>query len=113
MSARFVNATTGGACLRWSLTRRVSPLFRERSALFVVIPYDNVRCHVSKRYEMRQGPDDLWEIFDVMTGEIIKMGGVLLSGLDLDAAKGALDVLANEVVQPNGAPEEPSGSGSV
>lgn len=49
----------------------------------------------------------MWEVFDVITGEIIKMGGVLLSNLDLDAAKGALDVLANEVVQPNGAPEEP------
>jgi hypothetical protein len=59
---------------------------------------------------MRQGSDDLWEVFDVMTGEIVIMGGVLLSGLDLGAAKGALDVLANEVVQPNGAPEQPSGT---
>ena len=57
---------------------------------------------------MRQGSDNLWEVFDAMTGEIIKMGGVLLSGLDLAAAKGALDVLANELVQPNGATEEPS-----
>jgi hypothetical protein len=60
---------------------------------------------MAQKYDMRQGPDDLWEVFEVMTGEIVKMGGALLSSLDLDAAKGALDVLHNEVVQPNGHPQ--------
>jgi hypothetical protein len=61
---------------------------------------------MAKKYDMRQGPDDLWEVFEVVTGKIVKVGGALLSGLDLDAAKGALDVLHNEVVQPNGPPAD-------
>jgi hypothetical protein len=62
---------------------------------------------MDKKYDLRQGPNDLWEVFEVATGAIVKMGGVLLSGLDLDAAKGALDVLHNKVIRP-GLPQQSS-----
>jgi hypothetical protein len=65
---------------------------------------------MANKYDMRQGPGDLWEVFEVMTGKVVKMGGVLLSSLDLDEAKGALDALLNEVVQPNGVPHGSPGT---
>jgi hypothetical protein len=57
---------------------------------------------MSDRYQMRRGDDDLWEVVDEVTGEIAKMGSVLLSGLDRQAAMGALDMLFNEIIEPNG-----------
>jgi hypothetical protein len=57
---------------------------------------------MSDRYQMRGSDDDLWEVIDEVTGEIAKMGGVLLSGLDRQAAMGALDMLLNGIIEPNG-----------
>lgn len=57
---------------------------------------------MSNRFQMRQGDGDLWDVVDMVTGEIAKLGGVLLSGLDRRAAMGALDMLLNEIIEPNG-----------
>jgi hypothetical protein len=57
---------------------------------------------MSERYQMRQGADGLWEVIDAVTGEIAKLGGMVLSGLDRDAAAGALDALLNQIITPNG-----------
>ena len=54
------------------------------------------------KYDLRPGKDDKWEVFDVVTGEIVTLGGMLLSGLDLETAKGALDALLHKIVGPNG-----------
>jgi len=51
------------------------------------------------RYEIRQSSDGLWEVIDSATGQIVTLGGLRLEGLDVDAAKGALDVLINEVIE--------------
>jgi hypothetical protein len=66
---------------------------------------------MAKKYDIRRGPDDLWEVFEVATGTVVKTGGgISLSGLDLDEAQGALGVLLNEVIQPNGLPQRSSGT---
>ncbi|MDX8498902.1 hypothetical protein RFM99_10750 [Mesorhizobium sp. VK4C] len=57
---------------------------------------------MADKYEMRQGADGLWEIIEAATGEIVRAGGVLLSGLDQEAAMGALDVLSHAILAPNG-----------
>ncbi|MDX8494965.1 hypothetical protein RFN29_25740 [Mesorhizobium sp. VK22B] len=55
------------------------------------------------RYQKRPDADGLWEIVDVLTGEIARLGGALsLSRLDHEAATGALDVLQNAIIKPNG-----------
>lgn len=65
---------------------------------------------MSEKYEMRQGADSLWEVLEAATGEVVRLGGMLLSGLDEEAAKGALSVLLNDVVQPNGTSRSPPDS---
>jgi hypothetical protein len=65
---------------------------------------------MEKKYDLRKGPNELWEVFEVATGAIVEMGGILLSGLDLDAAKGAIDALHNQLVQPNSPPQQSSGT---
>ncbi|MDX8523854.1 hypothetical protein RFM68_04985 [Mesorhizobium sp. MSK_1335] len=60
------------------------------------------------RYQKRQDADGLWEVVDVVSGEIAKLGGVLLSGLDHEAATGALDMLLNEILKANGPRTPPS-----
>lgn len=62
-----------------------------------------------EKYRMQQGADSLWEVIDAATGEVVKLGGLLLSGLDEHAAKGALSVLLPEIVRPNGTPNISSG----
>jgi hypothetical protein len=57
---------------------------------------------MTNKYDIRKGADDLWEVFEVVTGQIVTMGGMVLSGLDQDGAKGALDALHNQIVEPNG-----------
>jgi len=60
------------------------------------------------KYQIRQGADGLWEIVETATGELVHLGGLLLAGLDRETAMGALDVLHNAIVEPNGS--KPSGT---
>lgn len=57
---------------------------------------------MGKEYAKREGSDGSWEVFDVATGGVAKLGGLVLSHLDLEAATGALDMLQNQVLQENG-----------
>ncbi|SFQ20190.1 hypothetical protein SAMN03159463_05961 [Mesorhizobium sp. NFR06] len=61
---------------------------------------------MADKYQMRQSDDGLWEIIEAATGEIVKLANVPLSGLDQEAATGALDVLLNAILAPNGKPTD-------
>ncbi|TPI78481.1 hypothetical protein [Mesorhizobium sp. B2-8-9] len=54
------------------------------------------------RYQKRQDADGLWEVVDVVTGEIATLGGILLARLDHEVASGALDMLLHEILKANG-----------
>jgi hypothetical protein len=62
--------------------------------------------------QRRQLTSGRWEVYDVATGSVVKLGGALLSGLDAEAAGGALSVLLNEIIEPDGTtPEVPPDDG--
>ncbi|MDX8498901.1 hypothetical protein RFM99_10745 [Mesorhizobium sp. VK4C] len=61
------------------------------------------------RYQKRPDAGGLWEVVDVITGEVAKLGGVLpLSRLDHEAVTGALDMLQNAIINSNGYDPPPS-----
>jgi hypothetical protein len=72
----------------------------------------SIQTVMPDKYQMRQVADGLWEVYDVATGSVVKLGGALLSGLDAEAAGGALSVLLNEIIEPDGTtPEVPPDDG--
>ncbi|MDX8448127.1 MULTISPECIES: hypothetical protein [Mesorhizobium] len=59
---------------------------------------------MGKEYQKREDGQGFWEVFDVGTGEVAKLGGLVLSHLDLETATGALDMLQNQILRENGQP---------
>ncbi|MDN5927055.1 MAG: hypothetical protein L0I29_08285 [Hyphomicrobiales bacterium] len=57
-------------------------------------------------YDMRQSSDSRWEVFEVLSGKIVALGGLLLVDLPIEAAKGALDVLHNRILPPDRTPDK-------
>lgn len=59
----------------------------------------------SKLFDMRQpSHGGLWEIFEVLNGRVVSLGGLILSGLTIEEARGALDVLHNRILSPDTMP---------
>ena len=60
------------------------------------------------KYDMGKRANNRWEVFEVVTGKVVTVGGMVLSGLDQDVVKGAVYALRNQIIEPNGATQRSS-----
>lgn len=58
-------------------------------------------------FDKRQDEDGLWEVYDTDSEEVVRVGGLPLSGMDEDEADEALERLARGEISPDGSPEAP------
>lgn len=59
------------------------------------------------RFDKRQNPDGLWEIYDTENEEVLHIDGLPLTGLDIDEADEVLARIRRGELSPDSTPETP------